>query len=352
MLDNVIGDLPLAANLLLFALAAAAVWFSGARLAALADEISDRLRIGRALMGLLFLATATSLPEIVTTIVAASLDNAALVLNNLLGGITLQTAILAIADVFAIGVAITAFPRKPTAVLQGALVALLLAVMLGIVSIGEMTLVAQIGLGSSLLALCYVAAIALLRFYDSDSVWVPVEVPEASDDDEDANWISHFPDLSTAVLQIYFFGLTLIILVAGIVSVVLAERIAVQSGTGSSFIGVTLLATSTSLPELSTTIAAVRLHSYTLAISNVFGSNLIMIVMIWPADLFYRRDSIINEVDAVSQLALISGLLVTLIYVIGLLVRSRKKFFGVGRDSAIVLVIYVATLIGYVMLIE
>ena len=349
-LGGIAAKFPLMANLFLFALAAASVWFAGTRLAVLADEISDRLRIGQALMGLIFLAFVTSLPEVVTTLMASSIGNAVLALNNLLGGITLQTAILAVADMFAIGVAITAFPRKPTAVLQGALVALLLTILLGVMTLGELSLPGQIGLGSSILAISYVVAIVLLRSYDSNAVWLPVELPEPVKED-DGGWVSHFPEKSTKQLKLYFLMLSFAILLAGVACVVLAEAIAVQSGVGSSFIGVTLLATSTSLPELSTTIAAVRLRSFTMAISNVFGSNLIMVVMLWPADIFYRQGAIIDEADAVTRLALVSGLLVTLVYVIGLLVRSRIKIFGIGRDSAVVLAIYFATVAGYVLLI-
>ncbi len=66
-----LNQLPLFANLLVFGAAAAGVWIAGTRLSIYADEISDRRRIGKALMGLIFLAGATSLPEIVTTITAA-----------------------------------------------------------------------------------------------------------------------------------------------------------------------------------------------------------------------------------------------------------------------------------------
>ena len=62
-----------------------------------------------------------------------------------------------------------------------------------------------------------------------------------------------------------------------------------QTGLGASFIGATLLASSTSLPELSTTITAVRIGSYDMAVANIFGSNLIMVALILPADVAYRR---------------------------------------------------------------
>ena len=110
-----------------------------------------------------------------------------------------------------------------------------------------------------------------------------------------------------------------------------AEGIAAQTGLGSSFIGVTLLAASTSLPELSTTIMAERLHSYTMAISNIFGSNLIMTLLILPADLFYLPGPVLQQADASAMFALTIGMIVTAVYVIGLLVRARKLIFGMGK---------------------
>ncbi len=126
--------------------------------------------------------------------------------------------------------------------------------------------------------------------------------------------------------------------------VTLSEQIAVQSGLGRSFIGVTILAAATSLPELSTTIMAVRLHSYTMAISNIFGSNLIMIILLLPADVVYTEGLVLAEADSIASFAIITGIVVTIIYVIGLVIRSSRRLFGVGIDSLAVLAIYIASL--------
>ena len=75
-----------------------AVWIAGSRLAYLADAVSDRFQLAKSVVGLVFLSTATSLPEIATTLTAAFQSAQALVINNLFGGIALQTAILAMSD--------------------------------------------------------------------------------------------------------------------------------------------------------------------------------------------------------------------------------------------------------------
>ncbi|MDP7545688.1 MAG: sodium:calcium antiporter, partial [Alphaproteobacteria bacterium] len=102
------SSLPLTWVIAIFVATAAAVWLTGTRLSYLADAISGRTGVGRAFMGLIFLAGITELPELVTTVYAAWKGSAALALNNMFGGIVMQTAILAVADAFVVHAVITA----------------------------------------------------------------------------------------------------------------------------------------------------------------------------------------------------------------------------------------------------
>ena len=349
--DNPLAVLPIWANMVLFVLAAMIVWVAGTRLAVYADAIADRKRIGKALMGLVFLAAATELPELVTTISAAMKNNAALVLNNMFGGITMQTAILAIADGVVIHTTLTSYPRKTTLALEGMLLILLLGFLLAIISLndffGDLTLFGRIGIGTLILGFAYGAVIHFLRFYDANARWRPIDLP---DEGEIVFGTIKRQDLDKVPLA-KIYGWTavavLAILLAGLGLVQLAETIALQSGLGSSFIGVTLLAASTSLPELSTTIAAVRIGAFTMAISNIFGSNLIMLALLFPAHAFYAGGRIPEHADRTAKFALVSGIMVTSVYVIGLLVRSKRRFLGLGYDSLIVLTLYLVSLVGF-----
>lgn len=347
MLLSTLIALPLFVNLLLFAAAAAAVWLAGTRLSIYADAISDRLRIGKALMGLVFLAFATSLPEVVTTITAAVANEAQLVLNNLLGGITMQTAILAVADASMPAITLTLYPRKATHALEGTLLMAFLAMLLAIAVLGEADFYWNVGLWSVVLACGYGGAIVLLRTYDEQSAWTPVEIPETAVVPLASRVARDLDALDIAILIRSSLVMILVILIAGVALVSLSETLAVQTGLGRSFMGATLLAASTSLPELSTTVAAARLGSFTMAISNIFGSNLIMIALLLPADLAYRQGVLLDQIDDTAVIALISGIVVTAIYIVGLLVREKKRVLGMGVDSAAVLTIYLATLVAF-----
>ena len=86
--------------------------------------------------------------------------------------------------------------------------------------------------------------------------------------------------------------------------------------------------------------------AYTMAISNFFGSNLIMVALILPADFAYRGGPILAEVDKVAQFSIVTGILVTAIYISGILIRRTPRMFGAGIDSILVLTVYLLGLIG------
>ena len=345
MLTAFFAQLPLVVNLVLFVLAASGVWFAGTKLSAYADEISDRKRIGKAFMGLIFLASITELPELVTTITAAISANAPLVLNNMFGGIVLQTAILAAADLVIRQAPLTSYPRKPTPVLEAGFLLLLLALLMGVISLGERSLLGHIGYGTVLLAVTYGISIWFLRNLDNNhAAWTPIELPEEQADGAITNWRAGLREIPFQMLSQLSLAAALAILICGVLLVELSDVIAEQTGLGASFIGVTFLAAATSLPELSTTVMAVRLRAYTMAISNIFGSNLIMLVLLLPADFFYTPGPLLAHVDHSARFAIVAGMLVTIVYVIGLVVRHKRKLFGMGLDSFAVLAIYLTSL--------
>ncbi|MDI3338061.1 hypothetical protein QKW60_16760 [Defluviimonas aestuarii] len=331
-------------SILLFLFAAGVVWVAGARLAYLVDTLADRFALAKSLMGLLVLSLATSLPEVATTLTAAVQQARDLVLNNLFGGIALQTAILAMSDFWARG-PITNYPRKANHALEATLLVFLLSTALVITNLGETVAVFGVGLGSVFIAFAYSGAIWVLRRYDGTSDWVPVDLPDPEPLPFPAPY--GLQDKSNSNLVWWAVAASLAILVFGLLLVVFAERIAEQSGLGSGFVGVTFLAAATSLPELTTSITAVRIGAYTMAISNIFGSNLIMLVLVFPADILFRSGPILKDASRTVSLALAFGIVVTAIYLTGLIIRRKPKVGTVGLDSILVLITFIGSLVAY-----
>ena len=337
-------------HLVIFTIGAGVVWFAGTWLARLADAIAERTNVGKVFIGVVLLATATSLPEIATTATAATLGNAPLALSNLFGGIVVQTAMLVVADVVAGRAALTFFVAKPALMLQGLSLIALLAVALAAMATGDFYSILGIGMWSPIIFAIYVLALLLIRHHDADgAAWRPVDIPNVDDYHDHAVSGDGSPplaDWSLRRIMVLFAGASAAVLAAGYQLTRSADALAVETGLGASFVGAVFLAIATSLPELSATISAVRIGSYAMAVANIFGSNALMVALLIEADLFYREGSLLAHATAPVAFSAAMGVTVTVAYLIGIVERRNRTVFHIGLDSLAALVVLASTLAG------
>jgi cation:H+ antiporter len=338
--------LPVWTNLAIFAAAAAVVWTAGTRLALYADAISDRTKLSKAFIGLILLGIATSLPEIITTITGALLENAALVVGNLFGGVALQITILAIVDLVAMRRALTFFTPQPVLLFQGVMLLLLLSIALAGVAAGEPLSVWGLGLTPLVLAAGYLLTISWSRPGSGRLPrWKATDVPDDGAAAQRAQ-PSAFRNLASSKLTVFTTLSALAILIAGWALAQTGDALAQQTNLGASFVGVALVAASTSLPELSTALGAVRQGNHQMAVSNILGTNCLEVALFLLADAFYRPGPILAAADASATFAAALGMVVTCIYLLGLLERRDRTVLRMGYDSAAVLTAYVVGIVG------
>jgi cation:H+ antiporter len=134
--------------------------------------------------------------------------------------------------------------------------------------------------------------------------------------------------------------MSLVVLVGGWIATKSADVLAQQTGLGHAFLGATLLALATSLPEVSTTTAAARHGRYSMAMSNIFGSNAFDVSLLFLADLLYREGAIMAHVGGSVVFVAAIGAVMTCIYLWGLMERENRSILGVGWDSAAALLVY------------
>lgn len=347
MFTATLADFPLWLNLALFLLTAAAIWLAGSRLAVAADIIADRTGLGEALVGLVLLATATSLPEVARTIAASALGNAPLAVNALFGGVLVQTAILAVADLLVASRVLTYFAPQPVLLLQGTFVVLLLALALAAIAAGELVPLFHVGLWTILLLALYLFSLHALKSYGREEHWRPVHVPPElkAEADDRSSRRAHRRQQPLSRIILSFALQSAVILVCGVLLAAVGDVLAVQTGLGAGFVGATLLALAAGLPELSTTIAAVRFGAYSMAVSNIFGTNAQLVALLFLADLFYRPGPVLVALGPSAAFAAAMGIVATAIYLLGLLERRNRALLGMGIDSLAVLLLYVASLI-------
>jgi cation:H+ antiporter len=342
--------------LLLVALAAGAgvVWWSGTRLARWADVLADRTGMGRAFVGVLLLAGATSLPEVATTVTAAAVGNAGLAGNNLLGGLAMQLAVLAAVDGMFLGRgALSFFTPRPVLLMQGVMLALMCALATAAIAVGDRYTFAGVGAWSVGLAGAYALALWTMQRYEGDPRWQPeIEAGERDVGEPPMRTGSDVqgeesPKASVRRMWLSFAAAALVVLVGGYIVARAGDGIAVRTGLGGSFVGATLVALTTSLPEVSTTIAAVRMGAYAMAVSNILGTNAISVALLLVADVLYRSGSIINALDDRAVFLASLGTVLTCVYLWGLLERRDRTVARMGYDSVAVIMLYLGGLVVF-----
>lgn len=348
-------SLSVSTNLAIFGAAAVLVWLAGTKLAYYADAVSERTKFSKAFLGLILLGVATSLPEIATTVTAALLENVSLLAGNLLGGVALQTTLLAIIDLIAVRGALTFFTPQPALLFLGIMQVLLLAVALAGAAAGDPVAFAGVGLTSVLLAAGYTFTVSWSRPGDDRLPrWRATNPPDEESEHEQAAQQREEPSahayLSNMRLFTYSALSAITILVAGWALAQTGDALAVQTGLGSSFVGVALVAASTSLPEFSTSLAAVRGGNHQMAVSNILGTNCLTVALFFLGDAVYRGAPILSAVDQSAMFAAAIGMVLTSIYLLGLLERRDRTLLRMGYDSVVVLVCYGVGLLGVYVL--
>ncbi len=119
-----------------------------------------------------------------------------------------------------------------------------------------------------------------------------------------------------------------------------SNEIALITGLGAGFIGTALVSIVTSLPELVTTIAAVRLGVYDLAIGNLFGSNMFNMFALGLSDFFLVDQRFLGIISPGFALVGLIGLIMTLMGIIGNQARLERRILFLEVDAFLLIVAY------------
>lgn len=335
------GSFPLWVNATCFGVAGIVTWMAGTRLAQYVNAISDKTGLGHAFAGMLLLGAVTSFPEVGAVATSAAYGNAELAINNLLGSLAINIVLLAIGDVFARRHALTAVVAGPATLFQATLGMLALAVLAIALASGD---IAVLGLGGWTISLAFLAIFSfwMSSRYAERSPWrldrstegKPGDRPQPAADESGLEKRSlQFLVTATAMTAAA-------ILVAGYVLSRSGDAIATQTGLGNNFAGFVLVGFASSLPELSTIISAVRLRRSEMAIGDILGTNIFNLAILLVADAFYEEGPILNQAGSFESVAALLGILLTGIYLLGLLEHRNRTIGGIGYDSAAVIAVF------------
>ena len=336
----------LLANAAAFLGSAILVWISGVKLARYANVISDRTGLGQALIGLVLLGGITSLPELAVALTSSLSGDASLAVNSILGGVAMQVAILAVADAIIGKRALTSVIPDSVVFLQGGLKILLLSIVAASIIVGDYPVLSA-GVWMWLLAIVTGISLWVLSRVQGDKPWMAndSEVTREKEKERAARKAEKDRDksLSWAATRAGIAGA--LIIVGGYVLSRSGDAIAETTGLGQSFVGVVFLAVATSLPEMSTVYSAMRAGLYTMAMSDIFGTNMFDISFLFLIDITGGSDAVMDGVGPFEGFATLIGITVTAIFLVGLAERRDKTIFRMGYNSLSVMGIYLAGLV-------
>jgi cation:H+ antiporter len=342
----VFSGLGLVPLVLIFAVAAGAVWVAGIHLSRSTDVLDTRLGLGEALGGAILLAIATNLPEVAIVVSAALAHSLGIAIGNILGGIAIQTVVLVILDI-SIGreAALTTRAASLVLGLEGLLVILVLAISVMGAQLPGDALFLRIEPAALLIAAFWVVGVWLVNRARRGLPWHDTTGTAPGGQEKPRGHSKSATKMSLARAGTVFGIGAAVTLAAGVLLEQSGEQIADHLGMTGVVFGATFLAAATSLPEISTGIAAVRLGDYQLAVSDVFGGNAFLPVLFLLAGLL-SGSAVLPQAQATDIYLTALGIVLTVVYLWGLVTRPNRQVLRMGVDSLSVLLLYAVGIAG------
>ena len=302
----------------LFLGSAVVVVFAAIALAKGGDIIASNTRLGQLWVGLLLIAGATSLPELVTTITAVRLDNPGLAASTIMGANMLNVAKLALIAGLLGG------PYVYQRLSKGQELLSLQA--LGLTAMGTIFIV--IGWDGEFFGITLAAILILTAYLLGSRVLYKTSSGESLPSPE-------IPNHSLRWGWTVYLISAIAILISATALTISADQIANETGISASFIGVLAVAFVTTIPELAVGITLMRIGAPEMAVAEFHGSNALNIAILAVADFAYFEGSLFSELDDSDLLAGIFAVLLVGLSALQIRLRRRLKHLSFTEPSSV-----------------
>lgn len=325
-----------------FLICSSLIVYSGTRLSRYGDIIAEKSGLGRVWIGVVLMASVTSLPELATGISSVTYAGVPdIAVGDVLGSCVFNMLILALLDAV----------YRPMPISTKAHHGHILSAGFGILLLSIVTV--SLFLGSKVFALGWIGVYSLLFFaiyFIAMSVVFSYEKRQISEYIKEMTAELKYKDISTKTAVTNYTVNAIVVIIAAIFLPKIGEGIAETTGLGQTFVGNIFIAISTSLPEVVVSISAVKISAIDLAIGNLFGSNIFNIFILAIDDIFFVNGPILSSVSQNHIISAISSITMTTIAIIGLTYRAEKKRLFLAWDSMGILMVYIVNLMLLYML--
>lgn len=299
------------------------------------DIIAKKTGLSGSWIGLILLATATSLPELVAGLSAVTAAQAPdIAVGNVLGAAVFNLVFLVVLD---------ALYRKETLysraaqghILSAALGALLIAFVgfsLLLDQGGISPRLGHVGAYSPFILGIYLVAMRAVYQYERRTVAEFVE--EQAD---------HYAGITLRQAVIRYALAAASIVVAGILLPFIAKALAAAMGWEQSFVGTLLVAAVTTMPEAAVTLSALRLGAIDMAIANLLGSNLFNMTILAIDDIAFTQGPLLAAVSNTHALTALAAVMMNTLVIVGLIFRPKGRvLLGLSWISLGLFMLYIA----------
>ena len=332
-------------DFLIFALCALAIALAGPTLVRAVEGVGDATGLGHLWLGTVLLAGATSLPELVSVVSAAGIDQPDIAVGTVLGSNMFNMTIF--------GVVLVLFPlavrTDRASALTGGVAIVLGAATLVFIVTGEVAL-GHVGLGAIVLLGLYVTG-SLLLFREARR-GSAAPAPAASTDPAPAPEQTEARRRPRRADVVRLAAATAVVFVASLFLPSAAEGIADTLGVSGGVVGVVGVALATSLPEVVTSAVALWRGSPGLVVGNVFGSNVFNVAVLFPGDLALDEGPLLAAAMSEQAVTAAFGLGLMLLALLALVDRmpwSSAGGEGLLRRGWALRAAGVAILLGYLV---
>ncbi|HZF44819.1 MAG TPA: sodium:calcium antiporter [Sphingomonadaceae bacterium] len=300
------------------AICMALIGFAGPALVRNGDRIAQLTGLTRSWVGLILLATATSLPELFTGVSAVTIADAPnIAVGDALGSCVFNLLMLVLLDELS--------RSEPVyrRIDQGhILTAGFGVIMIG--TVGAVILLNHTGLDLPLGHVSiYTPFLIFLYFIAMRSAcdYQKRAIPAAQGEDA-------LPGLTLRQAIGRYSAAAVVVIAAGIWLPFVGLEIAEAMGWRKTFVGTLLIAATTSLPELAVSISALRMGAVDMAISNLLGSNLFDVLVLAIDDIAYTKGPLLASVSDAHAITAFTAVIMSGIFIVALLFRPRSRIHG------------------------
>lgn len=323
-----------------FILCAAGITTAGYYLSKYGDVIAEKTGLGRAWIGAILIAGVTSLPELASGVSAVTWLNAPnLAAGAVLGSCLFNLMLIAVMDL----------TYQPGRVLANAQDVHILSGGLGVLLLGMVAMGVLIGPGLNgfgLLGISILSIIIVVVYAIGGKMIAGLEKERVgqvlAQEAKEMNYANISVRNAYATFILNAAGMILL----GIWLATIGDRLSDTTGLSRSFVGNLFLATSTSLPEIAASLAAIRLGAIDMAIGNVLGSNLFNVTLLAVYDLADGKANFWASLNNANGFAAVMTMMMTGVVIISLMYRASPRTpYRFSWDGIALISMYVGSIL-------